>query len=51
MKKGLNATVYTQVSDVEDEINGLITYDRRIQKIKPEEFKGISEELVRGIRY
>ena len=34
-KKGLCASVYTQVSDVEDEINGLLTYDRKV--IKPDE--------------
>ena len=32
VKKGLCASVYTQVSDVEDEINGLVTYDRKIVK-------------------
>lgn len=31
--KGLSATVYTQVSDVEGEINGIMTYDREIIKI------------------
>ena len=31
-KQGLCASVYTQVSDVEDEINGLLTYDRRVCK-------------------
>ena len=31
---GLCATVYTQVSDIEEEINGIFTYDREIQKIK-----------------
>ncbi|MEG2541072.1 MAG: glycoside hydrolase family 2 TIM barrel-domain containing protein, partial [Clostridia bacterium] len=30
--KGLSATVYTQVSDVEEEINGLVTYDRKVVK-------------------
>ncbi|MEE0840166.1 MAG: glycoside hydrolase family 2 TIM barrel-domain containing protein [Acutalibacteraceae bacterium] len=44
-EKGLCATVYTQVSDVEDETNGLLTYDRKVMKIKPEEFKDISESL------
>jgi len=29
---GLSAAVYTQVSDVEDEVNGLLTYDRKINK-------------------
>jgi hypothetical protein len=34
IKKGLAAAVYTQLSDVEDEVNGLFTYDRRICKVK-----------------
>ena len=33
VKKGLCAAIYTQVSDVEDEINGLLTYDRRVEKL------------------
>ena len=33
-KKGLCGFVYTQVSDVEDEVNGILTYDRRVVKIK-----------------
>lgn len=32
-KKGLCAAVYTQVSDVEEEINGILTYDRKINKL------------------
>jgi hypothetical protein len=31
----LNAAVYTQLTDVESETNGLITYDRRVKKIEP----------------
>jgi len=45
VKLGLCASVYTQVSDVEDETNGIYTYDRRVLKIKPEEFSDISENL------
>ncbi|MFI3141934.1 MAG: glycoside hydrolase family 2 TIM barrel-domain containing protein [Clostridia bacterium] len=33
IKKGLSATVYTQVSDVEFEVNGILSYDREIVKI------------------
>ncbi|HWT75757.1 MAG TPA: glycoside hydrolase family 2, partial [Mobilitalea sp.] len=33
IRKGLSAVVYTQLSDVEDEVNGLFTYDRKICKI------------------
>ena len=32
-EKGLSAAVYTQISDVETETNGLITYDRKIIKL------------------
>jgi len=34
MKEGLSATVFTQLSDVEEEINGLLTYDRKVLKVK-----------------
>ncbi|MBQ8255141.1 MAG: glycoside hydrolase family 2 [Clostridia bacterium] len=44
-ENGLCASVYTQLTDVEDEINGLITYDRAVMKVTPEEFADISEKL------
>ena len=40
MKKGLCAAIITQVSDVEDETNGLLTYDRRF-KFPPDKYKTI----------
>ena len=33
---GLAAAIYTQLSDVETELNGLVTYDRRVLKLSPE---------------
>ncbi|MCX6397962.1 MAG: hypothetical protein NTV23_15850 [Propionibacteriales bacterium] len=33
VRRGLAATVYTQLTDVEDELNGLLTWDREVQKI------------------
>jgi len=35
IEKGLSAAVYTQLSDVEDEVNGLMTYDRKVIKVPP----------------
>ena len=32
-EEGLSAAVLTQATDIEDEVNGLITYDRKVQKI------------------
>lgn len=43
--KGLSATVYTQVTDVEDELNGLLTYDRQVLKIDKEVLKEINERV------
>ncbi len=36
VRDGLSAAVYTQLTDVENELNGLITYDRRVLKLAPE---------------
>lgn len=33
-EQGLSGAVYTQVSDVEEEVNGILTYDRKINKLK-----------------
>ena len=38
--QGLSAAIYTQTTDVEGEVNGLITYDRKITKI-PKEYLNI----------
>lgn len=45
IKDGLSATVYTQVTDVEDELNGLFTYDRKVQKIDTDVLKSINERV------
>ena len=47
LKKGLCACIYTQVSDVEEEINGLTTYDRQIIKIPVEEMAKINTALAK----
>ena len=49
-ENGCCASIYTQVSDVEDEVNGLFTYDREVAKVKPEEFSDIGERLQIAVR-
>lgn len=43
--KGLSATVYTQVSDVELEVNGIMTYDRKLVKLDEKTVKELNEKL------
>ena len=45
VSEGLCATVLTQVSDVEDETNGLLTYDRQVLKIEKDLLKPVFEEM------
>ncbi len=47
-KKGIAGGVYTQTTDVEGEINGLMTYDRKVIKINPAELKKIHEKLIQN---
>ena len=50
VKKGLCAAIYTQVSDVEDEINGLLTYDRKICKLQPEIMLPVAKALQEALK-
>lgn len=43
--KGLSAAVYTQTTDVEVEVNGLMTYDRKVIKNPVEKFKALHQKL------
>ncbi len=46
---GVSALVYTQLTDIEDETNGLITYDRRVTKVDAAKLKALMDELYRKI--
>jgi beta-galactosidase/beta-glucuronidase len=44
-RKGLCAAIYTQVSDVEDETNGLLSYDRKISKLDAARMTALAEQF------
>ena len=43
--KGLAASIYTQLSDVEDELNGFVTFDREIVKVSPDKIKNVLQKI------
>ncbi|MBR5356290.1 MAG: glycoside hydrolase family 2, partial [Lachnospiraceae bacterium] len=45
IKDGLCGTIYTQITDVEDEINGFYTYDRKLCKVDKDVMKEIAKKL------
>jgi len=45
IKQGLSAAVYTQTTDVEGEVNGFMTYDRKVMKMPLEKLKQVNGKL------
>ena len=45
VRKGLGGAVYTQLSDVEEEVNGILTWDRELVKVDEERIRQLNKEL------
>ena len=48
-EKGLWMSVYTQITDVEQECNGIMTYDRKVLKVSPEQQAGMKAKILRTV--
>lgn len=46
VKGGFSGAVYTQITDVEMEVNGLMTYDRKVIKVDEEKVRAINQEVI-----
>jgi len=49
-QQGYSAGVYTQTTDVEGEINGLMTYDRKVMKMDEDELTRINQAVINSIK-
>ncbi len=47
--RGFSAAVYTQTTDVEGEVNGLMTYDRKVIKINEVKVREMNQEVIRSV--
>lgn len=45
LARGLSSAIYTQTSDIEEEVNGLMTYDREIDKLGRETVYDLNQKL------
>ena len=43
---GLSGSVYTQITDVENELNGLFTYDRQVEKVDEARVRDINQQVL-----
>ena len=46
---GISAAVYTQTTDVEVEVNGLMTYDRKVIKIDEEQLRKVNLKVIESL--
>lgn len=49
VEKGISATIYTQLSDIEEETNGIYTYDRKICKLDPDVVRRLNQKLKEAV--
>ncbi len=49
--QGLSAAVYTEITDVEDELNGFLTYDRQVKKLDFAAVRAANEQLLNGVPF
>ena len=49
IQKGFSAAVYTQTTDVEGEINGLMTYDRKVIKMNEAKVREINQQICNSL--
>lgn len=45
---GISGAVYTQITDVEHEVNGFFTYDRQVRKMDFAQVRAVNESIIRG---
>ncbi|MCB6611000.1 sugar-binding domain-containing protein [[Clostridium] symbiosum] len=45
LERGLCSAIYTQTSDIEEEINGVMTYDREVDKLQIEKVQKLNKKL------
>ncbi|MDP3681816.1 MAG: glycoside hydrolase family 2 TIM barrel-domain containing protein [Flavobacterium sp.] len=51
VKNGFSAAVYTQTTDVEGEVNGFMTYDRKVDKMDFEKVRTINKEVIDALNH
>ncbi|MBR3064474.1 MAG: beta-galactosidase [Bacteroidales bacterium] len=47
--RGFSAAIYTQTTDVEIEVNGLMTYDRKVDKVDIPRIRAVNQEVIQTL--
>ena len=49
IERGFSAAVYTQTTDVEVEVNGFMTYDRKVVKMEEDRVREINDRICKSL--
>jgi len=49
IRSGFSAAIYTQTTDVESEVNGMLTYDRKVVKMEVEKIRKVNREICNSL--
>ena len=47
--QGMSGAIYTQTTDVEGEVNGFVTYDRKVVKMDVERIRAINQKVINAL--
>lgn len=48
--QGMSAAIYTQLTDVEGEVNGIVTYDRKVMKMDKARLRTVNREIINTLK-
>ena len=50
IQQGMSGAIYTQTTDVEGEVNGFVTYDRKVIKMDVERVREINQRIINALK-
>ena len=50
INEGVSAAIYTQTTDVESEVNGFTTYDRKVEKMDYSKIKSANQQVIKSLK-
>jgi len=50
VKQGMSGAIYTQTTDVEGEVNGFVTYDRKVVKMDVKRIHDVNQRVIKSLK-
>ena len=50
IQQGMSGAIYTQTTDVEGEVNGFVTYDRKVVKMDVARIREVNQRIINALK-